>query len=84
MQARLGYAHVGEYYKDFNPKQYCAHVEKTTRLVYTSSRTALYSTNIDDEEQNIIPTDLFGTKEGIARFTEFLTKTNAFERRTQE
>jgi hypothetical protein len=39
---------------------------------------------LHDEEQNIIPTDLFGTKEGIICLTEFLTKTNAFASHNQE
>ena len=89
MQSRLGHAHIGEYYRDFNiPEEHscpCGEFYQTRLHILTECplfdehRHLLY-----DNEHNIIPTDLFGTKEGIARFTKFLTKTNAFERHTQQ
>jgi hypothetical protein len=88
MQARIGHTHIGEYYRDFNiPEdiscpcgvaiQTCIHILSKCPL-FDKQRHLLH-----DEEQNIIPTDLLGTKEGIERLTEFLSKTNAFANRNQ-
>jgi hypothetical protein len=81
--------HIGEYYREFNiPEDHscpCGELYQTRLHVlaecplHDEHRHLLYN-----DEQNINPTDLFGTKEGIERLTEFLTKTNAFARHTQE
>jgi hypothetical protein len=86
MQARIGHTHLGEYYRDFNiPEDIScpcgATIQTRTHIlsecpIYEEQRHLLH-----DEEQNIIPTDLFGTKEGIEQFTKFLSKTNAFANR---
>jgi hypothetical protein len=79
MQACIGHTHLGEYYRDFNiPEdiscpcgaiiQTCIHILSEC-LLFNEHRHLLH-----DKEQNIIPTDLFGTKEGIKRLTKFLTK----------
>jgi ribonuclease HI len=70
MQAQIGHTHVGEYYRDFNiPEDIScpcgAAIQTRTHIlsecpIYEEQRHLLH-----DKEQNIIPTDLFGTKEGI-------------------
>jgi hypothetical protein len=82
MQARIGHTHLGEYYRDFNiPENISCPCGATIQThIHILSECLLYDNHrhLYDEEQNIIPTDLFGTKKGIERLTEFLTKTNAF------
>jgi ribonuclease HI len=89
MQARLGHAHIGEYYKKFNiPEEHscpCGEPIQTREHVLTECPIHDEHRHILlDDELNIIPTDLFGTKEGITRFTEFLNKTAAFARLTHD
>jgi hypothetical protein len=80
MQSRLGHVHIGEYYNDFNiPEEYsCPCGENYQTHLHILTECPLYEEHnkilLRDDELNIIPTNLFGTKEGIARFTEFLTK----------
>jgi hypothetical protein len=89
MQSRLGHAHVGKYYNDFNIPEdpSCPCSENYQTHIHILTECSLYEEYrhlLRNDELNIIPTDLFGTKEGIARFTEFLTKTNAFSRNAQD
>jgi hypothetical protein len=83
MQARIGHTHIGEYYRDFNiPEDIsCPCSAAIQTHIHILSECPLFNEQrhlLHDEEQNIIPTDLLGTKEGITRLTEFLSKTNAF------
>jgi hypothetical protein len=89
MQAQIGHTHIGEYYRDFNILEDiscpCGAIIQTH--IHILSEGPLFDEHrhlLHDEEQNIIPTDLFGTKEGIKRLTEFLTKTNTFTSCHQE
>jgi ribonuclease HI len=88
MQARIGHAHIGEYYRDFNiPEEISCPCGATIQTrMHILSECPLYDEHrhlLHDENQNIIPTDIFGTKKGIERFTEFLSKTNAFANHNQ-
>jgi hypothetical protein len=83
MQARIGHTHIGKYYRDFNILEDiscpCSAIIQTH--IHILSECLLFDEHrhlLHDEEQNIILTDLFGTKEGTERLTKFLTKTNAF------
>jgi hypothetical protein len=89
MQAQIGDTHIGEYYRDFNISEDiscpCGAIIQTH--IHILSECPLFDEHrhlLHDEEQNIIPTDLFGTKKGIECSTEFLTKTNAFSHCNQE
>jgi hypothetical protein len=88
MQARIGHAHIGEYYRDFNiPEEIsCPCGETTQTRIHILSECPLYDEHrhlLHDEDQNIIPTDIFGTRKGIERLIEFLSKTNAFANHNQ-
>jgi hypothetical protein len=88
MQAQIGHTHIGEYYRDFNiPEDIsCPCGVAIQTRIHILSECPLFDEHrhlLHDEEQNIIPTDLFGTKEGIKHLTEFLTKTNAFANHNQ-
>jgi hypothetical protein len=72
MQSQLGHAHVGEYYRDFNiPEDHMCPCSKTYQTqLQILTKCPLYKEHrhlLHDDELNIIPTDLFGTKKGIAR-----------------
>jgi hypothetical protein len=88
MQARIGHTHIGEYYRDFNILEdiSCPCSALIQTCIHILSECPLFDEHrhlLHNKEQNIIPTDLFGTKEGIECLTEFLTKTNAFASRNQ-
>jgi hypothetical protein len=89
MQARIRHPHIGEYYRDFKIPEdtSCPCGKELQTQLHILTECPLYDEHrhlLHDEELNIIPTDLFGTKEGIECFTEFLTKTNTFTHRNQE
>jgi hypothetical protein len=89
MQSQLGHTHVGEYYRDFNiPKEHVCPCGKSYQTrIHILTECLLYKEHrhlLQDDELNIIPTDLFGTKKGIAYYTEFLTKMNAFACNAQD
>jgi hypothetical protein len=81
IQSWLSHAHIGEYYKDFNiredPSCPCGETYQTHIHIITECL-------LPNDEHNIIPTDLFGIKKGIAWYTKFLTKTNTFTQKTQD
>jgi hypothetical protein len=84
-----GHAHIGEYYKDFNiPEDPSCPCGKSYQMcIHIITECPLYKEHrhiLHNDEQNIILTNLFGTKEGITRYTEFLTKTNTFAWNTQD
>jgi hypothetical protein len=83
MQARIGHTHIGEYYRDFNILEdiSCPCGAVIQARIHILSECLLFNEHRHrrhDKEQNIIPTDLFSTKEGIECLTEFLDKMNAF------
>jgi ribonuclease HI len=89
MQSQLGHTHVGEYYRDFNiPEEHaCPCGESYQTRIHILTECPLYEEHrhlLQDDKFNIIPTDLFGTKKGVTRYTEFLTKMNAFARNAQD
>jgi hypothetical protein len=80
MQAHLGHAHIGEYYRDFNIPEdtSCPCGTDLQTHIHILSECPLFDDHrhlLHNDKQNIISTNLFGTKEGIERFT---TKMNAF------
>jgi hypothetical protein len=88
MQVRIGHAHIGKYYRDFNiPEEISCPCGATIQTrIHILSECPLYDKQrylLHDEDQNIIPTDIFGTRKGIERLTEFLSKTNAFVNHNQ-
>jgi hypothetical protein len=86
MQARIGHAHIGKYYRDFNILEdiSCPCSAITQTCIHILSECPLFDKHrhlLQDKEQNIIPTDLLGTKEGIECFTEFLKRTHSSQPR---
>jgi hypothetical protein len=86
MQARLGHAHVGEYYRDFHiPEETgceCgAQLQSRQHVAEECPNHAMHRPLLRDRDGCIIMTDLLGTDEGIRRFSKFLDKTGAFARR---
>jgi hypothetical protein len=89
MQACIRHTHIGEYYRDFKILEdtLCPCSTELQTQIHILAECLLFDEHrhlLHDEEQNIIPTDLFSTKEGIEHFTEFLTKTNTFTHCNQE
>jgi hypothetical protein len=79
---------LGEYYRDFNiPEDIscpCSAIIQTHIRILSECPLFDEHRHLHDEEQNVIPTDLFGTTKEIEHFIKFLTKTNAFAHRNQE
>jgi hypothetical protein len=71
IQSKLGHAHIGEYYKDFNIPEdpLCPCGETYQTCIHIITECPLYKEHrhiLCDDKHNIILTDLFGTKKGIA------------------
>jgi hypothetical protein len=80
MQVRIGHTHLGEYYRDFNiPEDISCPCGTTIQThIHILSECPLLDEHrhlLHDKEQNIIPTNLFGTKKGIECLTEFVRGT---------
>jgi hypothetical protein len=85
-QARTGHAHIGEYYRDFHiPEDEacpCGETPQTRQhILLECPQYEEHRHYLRDDDGNIIPADLMGTKKGLEKLILFLSKTDAFARR---